>query len=326
MSDVGGATLQSTTEKSSRVDPNRASHGRWRHRDSSVNGLRTETSDTGAGVEAWHGSNDRTRAVFKKQFWLVVAALIAGAGVVTGIMSLHVRPAKTGHSASITTANPLQLLVGGMLLVIAIAAALSSWYQYGSVKAEFLQRHERRKVYAAIQRISDDPRLQQLINLNQAQMDAYHELTLAQATDAYRNTQAAMAIGFLVLLAGAVTVVAGSADATGRAVVGGLAGVGTALSGYIAGTFLRAQQESLRQLNFYFRQPLVNSYLLTAERLTRNMPDALQSESWAHMADQVVAQAFGTPIDGVGASQRRGRSKARRPAEALSPPSGGDSK
>ncbi len=36
MSDVGGATLQSTTEKSSRVDPNRASHGRWRHRDSSV--------------------------------------------------------------------------------------------------------------------------------------------------------------------------------------------------------------------------------------------------------------------------------------------------
>jgi hypothetical protein len=125
-------------------------------------------------------------------------------------------------------------------------------------------------------------------------MDAYHELTLGQAAHAYHDTQVAMAVGFVVLAAGAVAAVTISAsDTGGRVVVGGLASIGTALSGYIVATFLRAQREALAQLNVYFRQPLINSYLLTAERWAMKLPKELRPGTLAHMADRVVSQAFG---------------------------------
>jgi hypothetical protein len=43
--------------------------------------------------------------------------------------------------------------------------------------------------------------------------------------------------------------------------------VGAAISGFIAKTFLDVHQTSLIQLNHYFKQPVLNSHILTAQRL-----------------------------------------------------------
>jgi hypothetical protein len=82
-----------------------------------------------------------------------------------------------------------------------------------------------------------------------------------------------MIIAFLILVVGAVVTIR-TPDSTSKIVVGALASLGSVLSGYIGQTFLRAQAQAMRQLNFYFRQPLVASYLLSAERIAIKLDDA----------------------------------------------------
>ena len=39
------------------------------------------------------------------------------------------------------------------------------------------------------------------------------------------------------------------------------------MGGYISRTFITVQQGAMLQMNYYFQEPVVESYLLTAERL-----------------------------------------------------------
>jgi hypothetical protein len=112
-----------------------------------------------------------------------------------------------------------------------------------------------------------DPDLQNLIILNRTQIGVYQDIATGDAKRAARNCQVAMSFGFLILIVGAVTAIRTS-DATSKIVVGALASLGSILSGYIGQTFLKAQDHAMKQLNYYFRQPLVTSYMLAAERLT----------------------------------------------------------
>ncbi|MFE2700992.1 hypothetical protein [Streptomyces mirabilis] len=49
--------------------------------------------------------------------------------------------------------------------------------------------------------------------------------------------------------------------------IGALAAFSTMRSGFLTKTYLEMYRESIRQLNRYFDQPMLNSYYLTAERL-----------------------------------------------------------
>ncbi|MCX5610646.1 hypothetical protein OHB39_24195 [Streptomyces sp. NBC_00047] len=113
----------------------------------------------------------------------------------------------------------------------------------------------------------EDPGLQNLIVLNRAQMQVYHEIATKQARLASRNSRLAIAIGFIGLIAGAVMAIR-IQNETSKIVVGSLALIGSLLSTYISRTFLSSEDRAMAQLNYYFRQPLVTSYVLSAERLT----------------------------------------------------------
>jgi hypothetical protein len=93
---------------------------------------------------------------------------------------------------------------------------------------------------------------------------------------------------------GVAVALTASSNGASQAVIGGLSGVGSALSGYIAATFLQARRESLSQLNHYFRQPLATSYLLTAERLADKVSasDAAQGDVWKELVGQIAGHAF----------------------------------
>jgi hypothetical protein len=98
------------------------------------------------------------------------------------------------------------------------------------------------------------------------QMTRFECVALAQAKVSHAASLLAAALGFVVLIVGAwVTFTRGSVDDTVTGAV--MTGVGTALSGFLSITFLRTFRITSEQMSYYYGQPLVNCYLLHAERL-----------------------------------------------------------
>lgn len=118
-----------------------------------------------------------------------------------------------------------------------------------------------------------DPDLQNLLLVNRTQLNVYQDIATKDAKAASRNSRFAMIIGFLILLVGSAIAIR-TPNSTSKIVVGALASLGSLLSGYIGQTFLKAQAQAMKQLNYYFRQPLVASYLLSAERIALKLEDA----------------------------------------------------
>lgn len=247
---------------------------------------RARQTPTSPDLKEWWISGERVEARTNRLILIVLAATsaIASALTVTKAVPFAMNPGP----------GTVRLSVAAVLWAGALILALAGMWRYGAAKADFMRRYQRQKVYRAIDHMTSDPELQKVMRLNQTRMDAYHELTLDQAAHAYRNTQFATTVGFLVLASGAILALAVHTTIAGQAVVGGLATIGTALSGYIVATFLKAQREALSQLTVYFRQPLTTSYILTAERLAMKLPTEVRHSTLAHLADQVVAHAFGT--------------------------------
>ncbi|MEU6513673.1 hypothetical protein [Streptomyces sp. NPDC046978] len=113
---------------------------------------------------------------------------------------------------------------------------------------------------------SRDLTLSRLWAVTNARLDLYHEIATRQARQSFRNAQAAMVIGFL-LLAAFVTVAFKASTTTGAVVAGGLGAVSAALSGYVSRTFVKSQETAAGHLKAYFDQPLEFARYLTAERL-----------------------------------------------------------
>jgi hypothetical protein len=119
---------------------------------------------------------------------------------------------------------------------------------------------------------------------NEVLMLQYHEITKRQSKSSYRNSQIAMSVGLAVLVAGSVAAVVSKAVST-QILVGSLTGLGTALSGYLSRTFIREYNRAQSQMNYFFGQPLVTSYLLEAER----MANTLESDRRDTAIESVVA-------------------------------------
>lgn len=129
-----------------------------------------------------------------------------------------------------------------------------------------LEAKAREKVAESADQIDNAKDLVQLIKANRKQMAAYDVLAQAQAKNAFRNSQIAMAAGLIVLLAGAAVAIS-APGVTTKVAAASLTAIGGAVSGFIAQTFLRTYSDAVKQLNFYFQQPLITSYVLTAQRL-----------------------------------------------------------
>lgn len=125
----------------------------------------------------------------------------------------------------------------------------------------------------------------------------------------YTYAQAAIAGGFLVLVAGAISVAAFVQTSTAQITLGALTGLGSALASYIATTYLKIYNTAQRQLNFYFEEPLIGSYLLTAERLADNLSDERRDDVYVSMVDQIMLSARRSALLPDSSQDRRVRNR-----------------
>jgi len=178
-------------------------------------------------------------------------------------------------------AGPLLALAGGFLVSYAQAAE-----ERGGVERA---REEQAALLQDMGDVVGIPELPELLEFNERQMHVYQELSLTQARSSYRRSQFAFLVG-LALVVGAVAVSFSDNTAT-RIAAGGVAALGGAFSAYLSATYLRVYERTLDQLNFYYRQPLVNSYLLTAERLADNMSGEKRQAAYDELLREVLACA-----------------------------------
>jgi hypothetical protein len=156
---------------------------------------------------------------------------------------------------------------------------------------------------------------------NQRALLNYQRLTQKQATSSYRLAQFAILAGLLLLLGGVAVTVRASGTTT-QLVVGGLSALGTTISAYVGATSIRVYNRTLSQMNFYYAQPLVQSYVLQAERLSQSLSrerkDVVlekiitQTLAVASVAAHLIARAGDTPS---GLFRTDGRGKEDKESE-----------
>jgi hypothetical protein len=248
--------------------------------------------------------------------------------------------------ALICLAAGLLLLVSGLvnfrwdtgalvaLVTIPVVAAVVIWFSgrlyYDNALKIFLPTAQTQQLQRlqANKKLIQDMSLPNLIDLNRNEMAIYHGITTRQARTAARNSQIAMGVGFTILAVGALTAIQTN-DRTSKLVIGALSSIGGVFSGYIGRTFLTAQQKAMEQLYRYWKQPLSTSYLLSAERLVRDMSDQLIKDQ---MLAQVTAQMLTAAllrdddstlkaVEPIKVTRRRGKSSSLAPAvpESVAP-------
>lgn len=187
-----------------------------------------------------------------------------------------------------------------LLVIVASGVGGALYIAYERLKirraeAEEYLRLERKEAYAlesAVDRLRDQMSLPSLINLNRIVLDKYHGIATEQAESSFTSSRRAMAGGFAWLLAcfAAVLFVPGATDA--QLFIGSLAVAGGALSAFLGRTYIHVYERSLVQLNRYFEQPLLNSYLLSAERIIGEMQSG-KDEAYLSVLHKLL-QAGGT--------------------------------
>ena len=271
-------------------------------------------SDYAAVTKAWHES-DEYASSRKQRRYLIITLL--GVLVITMCLTFTLMVWKR---ASWHLWSPV-LFTG-----LAIAICLASFWPIvaKNTRLSFADFRDNYQAGADSKSLADeeqlpdrwltDPDLQNLIILNRTQIGVYQDIATGDAKRAARNSQIAMSFGFLILVAGAaVTIV--TPDSVAKIVVGVLASLGSVLSGYIGRTFLKAQDQAMYQLNYYFRQPLVTSYMLAAERLTLKLSENAQAKQNALkdvIKNLLIAAGRAEQLDSS-LSQKSRRGVRRRP-------------
>ena len=134
--------------------------------------------------------------------------------------------------------------------------------------------------------------LPELWEVTHSRLALYHEIALGQARRSFRNAQAAMVLGF-ALLVGFVLVALRATTTAGAIVAGGLGAVSAALAGYISRTFVKSQETAASHLRAYFEQPLEFSRFLAAERIARD--GGLDHRQRAEVLTSLVAAIVAGP-------------------------------
>jgi hypothetical protein len=170
---------------------------------------------------------------------------------------------------------------------------------------------------SAVQSVEDKLSLEYLSNTNSALMTSYHGIAKDQAELSFKNSQRAMVAGISLLLIGAL-VSFFPAGVLPRITVGVLSAVGAIISGFISRTFLLAHASAIAQLNRFFQQPVVNSYLLNAERVALKL-DGQKDEVLGTIAQECIVSArYVINSD----STRLPRQARRGPSSSASGPEG----
>jgi Na+/melibiose symporter-like transporter len=139
-------------------------------------------------------------------------------------------------------------------------------------------------------------------------MDAYEALVRAQAESSHRASLVALAAALLVIGAGLLIALVSEDSATKHSAAV-MAAAGATTCGFIAWNFIRAQQRALDQMRCYLQQPLVQSYLLAAERIIGMMSNKSRDEQYKLILQSALAQTENvshlTNVDGLSLPARR---------------------
>lgn len=195
----------------------------------------------------------------------------------------------------------LFFLVGAIVLFVTAATILREPVQKSEESLVRVQLAEERLEASLAQRgaTSNSPErdrsnlaLASLWTVTHARLHQYHGIALSQAKKSFRNAQAAMLIGFTLLVG--FTVLALKADTTAASAAAAVLGsVSAGLAGFISRTFIRSQESSAAHLQRYFDQPLEFSRYLAAERLI--VDSELTNEQRAEVLTALVQAMISGP-------------------------------
>jgi hypothetical protein len=230
-------------------------------------------------------SPEGIRARRNRIFWRMAAgSILAAGGAATLLGSLVFKWKIDSTVASIGVTIILTVVVAALGSIV-YRSALGAFAPQAALDIDKRREEEQEKLEQEI-------KLPILIRNNREQMYLYHQIATTQARVAGRNSQAAMAIGFLALVAGSAVAIV-SDDVTTKLIIGGLAALGGVFSGYIARTFLVAQDQAIGQLYRYWEQPLTTSYILAAERVADTLDDpTIKEKELGKLIDQLLTIAI----------------------------------
>jgi hypothetical protein len=133
-----------------------------------------------------------------------------------------------------------------------------------------------------------------------------------------------MGVGLLILSAGVAIAIFAHSNATKYAAAI-ITACGAAVGGYVTRTFISVHLHASDQMNFYFRQPLVQSYLLSAERLVQGLPEQVKTEQISRILASAMAQidpSRPTELSTAPRTRRRGLKAAPASSDAKTADSG----
>lgn len=226
----------------------------------------TASMSTEELASRWEASSQQEKAARKRRLSRLAGVIMVSVSVIAAlIIAMYSQSVnKNDEMYYFGYAICAYAAVGGVVLIG--NASLS----YDTARKKFNETEEivfrAANFTRAVDALEEKLTLEYVTGLNSLLMDSYHDVTKNQAARSFKHSQWAMIAGFSLLLVGGIVAIAPT-DPITKIAVAALTGIGTLVSGFISRTFLHSHAVSIAQLNRFFEQPLVNSYLLNAERV-----------------------------------------------------------
>lgn len=208
-------------------------------------------------------------------------------------------------TAAYLVANVIEMSDGLRVTVSVVIGAATLVVQYvidlQLSRDEILRRERRVEEKEAYRNLSEPDSLKILMDLNQRQIESYHQIVTRQARQSYRSAQVAMWCGILMLV-GCLTIGLRDNATEIKVFVAAMGAVGTTMAGYLSRTYLSVYRDTLQQLNRYFDQPVKNGYFLAAERLA--------GDDMPHMREKIIEHMLEVSLRADLAATRKPRRKS----------------
>lgn len=236
---------------------------------------------SGSGSIPFEGSPEEETAKKSRSRWLW-----------TCIILLVACAACLYYYYSRSTASELWYIVGFALGGGGLSGLITVPFMVSGARKSYEQQERLLNRLSIPWRSSDTepPSIRELLGHNREEMGVYHRLTIQQAATSFRHGQRAMHMGFGILLL-CIVLVALPTPTESKIPISGLGSVSIIISGFITATFLKQHALSVSQLNRFFSQPLVTSYLLTAERVASCLVDTAKESNLSAVVDQALRSA-----------------------------------
>jgi TRADD-N domain-containing protein len=166
-------------------------------------------------------------------------------------------------------------------------------------------------------RAIEDHTLKGLAWVNFKQLRNFAFIAQRQARMSYYASLVAAAVSLLVLTSGTAVAI-GLPTPAAKVAAGIVATTGTALSSFLASTFLTAYQIASRQMSYYYGQPLVHCYLLNAERLARDAGKAFGKGAELLLWQEVMGASIKASADAQDHLSSMQRSNSQGPRQKWS--------